>query len=189
MVLQPVYGAIPLTFQTHFSTRKATWAFMAGSFVFAGAFVVSFALQAGLVGFDSYVYLPESGEELVVEADDYEALRAPGSRARVPTIGSDVVRAPYLQLFVPYRPSSDRRLLEAACPDLEPLRAEGVFVRPLLGEILHCFARVWRVTRDGEPLGPELEFYRHPRRGTAGLIAHLGVGGRPGIVLASRLPR
>lgn len=202
MVLQPLYGAIPLTFQTHFSTRKATWAFGSVSVLFAGVFLVIFLLQAGLFGYDSYAYLPERGEELVIQADHYEALRAAGSRARVPTIQSDVATGPYLRLFVPYRPTSDRELLVGACSEVEPLRAEGIFVRPLLdrrveklGEeglrpILDCFARVWRVTMDGEEVRPEWEFYRQPERGTAGLVAHLRVagleGGRHELVVVKR---
>jgi hypothetical protein len=46
--------------------------------------------------------------------------------SRVPSIQSDIVRDPYLKLFVPYDPRRDNAVIARVCPTVRPLQPRGL---------------------------------------------------------------
>lgn len=181
---QPLHGVIPLTFQSHSSTRKASMGFGALTLLLALIFIVGFLLQTGIVGWDSYVYFPVGKGATIVDADHYEDRRSPESRARVPVIESEIVEGPYLRLYVPFRPTSDNELLDYVCPELERVHESGLFLNPRAESrsddldfepLLACLQRAWTVWIDGGQRNVDYVFHRHPVRRTVGVLAQIPV--------------
>ncbi len=182
IVGQRFYGAIPMTFATRFSSRAASLAFGTATLLLAVIFIGGFLLRSGLVGWDSYVYLPVGQHEKVVSSDHYEDRRDPESRARVPTLDSEVVDGPYLRLYIPYRPTNDGELLAYACPDIPEVHASGFYFTPRAADrsreqdfesTLTCLERVWTVAIDGQRRNVDFLFSRHPERKTEGVVARI----------------
>jgi len=175
------YNPILLVFASHFSSRKATAASMLASLGLAFLFLAYFTVRVGLFGFDSYVYFPSRSGPATMDARHYESLAPADDLGRVPTIQSDVVEGPYLRLFIPYLPDRDRELVEERCPEVAPLRGEGLFfAKRRRGEpeqveaLAGCLARVYRLVLNGREIDePGPTFYRRPSDGVAGVVIYL----------------
>jgi hypothetical protein len=102
----------------------------------------------------------------------YEDQRPAGGVPRaVPSIQSDVIRDPYVRLFIPYVARRHDPYLERNCPELRPM-AEANAGRAALG----CLERLHAVALDGQPLA-ELAFfsYTHPQTGVRGMLSYIPV--------------
>jgi len=112
----------------------------------------------------------------------YENQREPGKPyPRVPSIQSDIVRDPYVKLFIPYYPRRHNVALARACPGLRPVQERGLQIGAepyapdsLTVPALECMARMHAVTVDGAPV-PNLafSFYEQPTTGVKGVIAYI----------------
>jgi hypothetical protein len=100
---------------------------------------------------------------------------------RTPSIQSDVIRDPYVKLFIPYYPRRDNGALARACPGMKPLQDRGLQIGAdsylpdsLVLPALDCIARVHAVTLDGTPR-PDLQFafYENPTTGAKGVLAYI----------------
>ena len=101
-----------------------------------------------------------------------------------PSIQADVVRDPYVRLFIPYQPPRHNPAVAARCPDLRPLEPRGVglaFGRradpvtdAAAAAVLRGLAALHAVSLDGAPR-PALRFRfaTHPRTGVDGIVAYL----------------
>jgi hypothetical protein len=118
----------------------------------------------------------------------YENQREPDvAYPRIPSIQSDIVRDPYVKLFIPYYAQRHNAAIAKACPSLAPIDERGVqlgagqFVADsVVVPVLECIARIHAVTLDGAPR-PDLEFsfYEHPTSGLKGVIAYIPVDSLP----------
>lgn len=158
--------------------------FGAAIFGVLGFFFLSELSQRGLFSLDSDIYMPgEPG----VSPNYYENQRREDEVFRtLPSIQSDVIRDPYLKLFIPYyrrhNPALARR-----CPDVKPLREAGLrFERPDANappagatlRVLHCLAELHRVSLDGKPVpGLQLQFAEHPKTGIRGIVGYIPTAG------------
>lgn len=153
-----------------------------------GSFFVSTMVQGDLLSMDSDVYIPGEPGEHEVSPSYYEDQRLEGEVFRMlPSIQSDVIRDPYVKLFIPYFPRRHNPALEKRCPGVEPMREPGLrFSRP--GEsapppdaprkVLRCLAEIHRVSLDGKPLpGLEFQFSTHPRTGVRGIVGYVSTAG------------
>ena len=112
----------------------------------------------------------------------YESQRSDDETyTRIPSIQSDIIRDPYVKLFIPFSPPRHNAAVARTCPSLKPLQDRGVqlgadaFLEDsLVVPVLACLARLHNVTLDGAPL-PNLafSFYEHPRSGLKGMIAYI----------------
>ncbi len=117
-----------------------------------------------------------------VRYQNYENQRVDGETySRVPSIQADIIRDPYVRLFIPYSPPRHNAAVRRQCPDAKPLQERGVQLgaEPSLDDslvvpVLACLARLHAVTLDGVPQ-PELQFsfYEQPRTGLKGILAYL----------------
>jgi hypothetical protein len=154
---------------------------MLGSLGLAFLFLAYFTVRLGLFGFDSYVYFPSRPGPSTMAARHYESLAPAGDLGRVPTIQSDVVEGPYLRLFIPYLPDRDHELVEERCPEVAPLRGEGLFfAKRRRGEpeqveaLTGCLVQIYRVVLNGREIDePGPTFYRRPSDGVAGVVLYL----------------
>ncbi|HEX8244832.1 MAG TPA: hypothetical protein VF541_15095, partial [Longimicrobium sp.] len=142
-------------------------------------------MLAGGLQFSGYAYLPESPGALGVVSDFYGDRRGSGIAASsVPYIQSDVVRDPYVRLFIPYRPRRHNTLLERNCPVVrDAVRAGGLFssARPTgqagTRAVLACMAALQPVMLDGRRITPDFRFGEAPETGIRGIVAYIPVAG------------
>ena len=182
-----VTGPIFLTLLTNIGRRRLMAIFYA-AFLGIILFVAADRLQrTGRLSLNSYDYYAQSAGH-GVNYRFYESQREPDEILdRVPSIQSDVIRDPYLKLFIPYSPARHNALVAKECPAVHALQERGVqfgLDRPVADSVvvpaLRCLARIHAVTLNGAPR-PDLEFsfYEHPRTGLKGIIAYIPTDSLP----------
>ena len=160
----------------------------------AGVFILGeIARESGRGPLEGYAFVPAEPGRFGVDPAHYESQRRAGEAYEgVPSIQSDVVRDPYVRLFVPYQPIRHTRLLEARCPELRPFRGDSVPPDSAQRAVLQCWTRVQRVTLNGRPLEASFRFYTHPRTRVRGLVAYLPTTALPrgeNVITVERPPR
>lgn len=181
-----ITGPMMWTLMSNLGRRKAMTALYAG---LMGIMVLSIAdlmLRRGSLGLNNYDFY---GQPLyhTVSTDHYENQRQPNASVRAPMIQSDIVRDPYVRLFIPYSPPRHNAGLLKACPGLRPLQARGVQFgadKPVADSLavpaLQCMAKAHAVKLDGAAL-PNLDFafYEHPGTGLRGVVAYIAIDSLP----------
>ncbi|HSU14808.1 hypothetical protein [Longimicrobium sp.] len=176
--------------------RTATIVLIAGGLLF----IMKDALGeiSGLHG-DGYSFLPDAPGALGVATDFYADRRSDDlMSAGTPFIQSDMVRDPYVRLFIPYQPRRHNELIGQKCGDVrEAVPAAGFFsaARPegdRAGQaVLRCMAALQPVTLDGRPISPAFRFATEPETGARGIVAYIPVDAMPKgehLLTVSRLP-
>ncbi len=149
-------------------------------------FIIFFATadrlyQSDRLSINSYDFFGASRTH-AVEAAFYEDARTPGQAyMHAPSIQSDIIRDPYVKLFIPYNPRRHNAAIAKGCPGLKPLQERGIQVGadPYLADsvvvpVLACFARLHAVTLDEVSQGDlPLAFHTHARSGLKGVLAYL----------------
>ena len=198
---QWLFGPAMMTVFSNFHRRRALPAFIALMYgIIAFMLVKDVLIARDRLSTDAYLYVPENPGRLGVEADYYEDKREAGKVAALPSIQSDVIRDPYVRLFIAYAPDRHNRLFARRCPGVRPfhegvVRIDGSAVDPEqpaeADAVLRCWARVQPVAVNGRPLAAPLRFYRHPVTGLQGVVAHIPVAGLPrgeNVITVTRLP-
>ncbi|MDB4949327.1 MAG: hypothetical protein JWM27_1976 [Gemmatimonadetes bacterium] len=185
------YGAwapIMLTLNTNFRRGWATPLLMLAMFGLIGLNAVQMvaALKPGSMSLNGSAYLPAATDGRALRAEFYEDQRDDDAvYARIPSIQSDVVRDPYLRLFLPYSAPVQDPIVAARCPGVRPLRggrarAAGQPSDAEVDALVACLLRLQPVTLNGRPLaGVRFRLYTQPRSGLSGLLAHVPVDGLP----------
>lgn len=152
--------------------------------------VADLLLDKELLRANGYLYVPESMEEAGgVDYRHYESQLRPGEvHARVPTIQSDMIREPYVRLFIPYSPVRHNAAVAALCPDASPLQPLGLRMghahdaegATKAAAAIACLAEMHEVRLNGAVVtDPGFRFYRHPQTGLLGILAYLPTEGLP----------
>ena len=113
----------------------------------------------------------------------YEDQRPEGELyARTPSIQSDMVKDPYLKLFIPYAPTRHGDAFAQACPGVRPLSEGGLRLSEApapdsaaVRGVLDCWTRLQPVTLDGLPIRPDFRFHTNERTGIRGILAYIPV--------------
>jgi hypothetical protein len=142
-------------------------------------------MDASGVHGDGYSYLPDTPGALGVGLAFYDDRRGDGTEyAEVPFIQSDMVRDPYVRLFIPYRPKRHNDLIRARCPAVRAAMPDAGFLsaarpRSVAAEqaVLACLASLQPVTLDGKPIAPSFRFADEPKTGVRGIVAYIPVDG------------
>ncbi len=196
-----IYGPVMLTLTSNLGRKRAVTGFVVVLYsLMAFAMVKDGLVARGRVSADAYRFVPDNPGRLGVEAGYYEDKREPGEVLTLPSIQSDVVREPYVRLFIAYIPAVHNRLFPSRCPGVRPFTEGGVRLeaagarpeQPAEAEaVLRCWARVQPVAVNGRPVTAPLRFYRHPVSGLRGVVAHVPTAGLPrgeNVITISRLP-
>jgi hypothetical protein len=133
---------------------------------------------------DGYTYLPDTAGRLGGEPGFYEDQRTDDLRtASLPSIQSDMVRDPYVRLFIPYRPRRHNLLVEGRCARGRAADSVAATPRPTTDEaeaaVLRCLSSLQPVTLNGRPVTAPFRFYTQPRTGIRGIAAYIPVGALP----------
>jgi hypothetical protein len=173
-------GPILVTLMTNVGRTKITVAFYAA--VVGLVLVTSFDRLArrGLISVNGYDFFGNSSR-LGIDSRFYESQRDPEAQyGRLPSIQADIIRDPYVKLFIPYFPRRHNPAVARVCPGIKPLQTRGIqLVDPPVADslatpVLECLARIHNVAVNAVPR-PDLEFrfYEQPVRGTKGIIAYI----------------
>jgi len=144
---------------------------------FFGGITLSFwelLLTTGDVAYGVTAMLPagvrEASHDYLFYADQRTGERA---QAAVPFIQSDVVRDPYVRLFIPYDPKADLAAL-ARC--VGGTGADAARTAAALG----CMARLHAVSVNGRPRpDAQFRFYSDPGSGLDGVLVYIPVADLP----------
>jgi hypothetical protein len=184
----PAYGTVFMTLFTN-AKKGARYPMMyALLLTLFGFFVVKDVFVArGLLTAADTVYLPDSPGRFGVGAEYYESQREPGVvYDRTPSIQSDVVRDPYVKLFIPYTPQRHGKAFAESCPGTPALSRSGLRMNmddppnaAGVRAVLECWVRLQPVTLNGGPLRTDFRFYTHPESGLRGIVAYIPTAGLP----------
>lgn len=152
---------------------------------FFGALVLAFgALLSRLnaLELNSHAYFADVSDETLAPAS-YESMNASGMEIFGPVIQADIVRDPYVRLFVPYQPERHNNAIARLCPRVRRLEDPGIqiSVRPpgvadsLTRPVLDCVNRLHAVSLDGEPVPVTYRFHEHAESGLKGFVTYIPV--------------
>lgn len=184
----PIYGTTFMTLITNvrkgarYPAMYALLGLLFGVFIVKDVFLANDVVAAG-----DELYLPDDAGAFGVGAGFYENQRQEGEiYQRMPSIQSDVVRDPYLKLFIPYTPVRHGEAFAEQCPGVRPLSRGGVRMATAdppdsaaVRAVLDCWTRLQPVALNGRPIRPDFRFYTHPESGIRGILAYIPVAGLP----------
>lgn len=170
-----VYGPIMGTLVSHLRRRLVTAIMMAA---LLGAMLIVFLQRStarGEASLNAYTYAPSDARGQSVSAPNYADQRVgDGASRAVPFIQSDMIRDPYIRLFIPYLPAEDNPVL-AHCPGTRVGTPDA-----RAGAAIGCLARLHAVTINARPR-PDLDFrfYTDPQSGLKGILTYISVADLP----------
>jgi hypothetical protein len=178
-----VFQPLLLTIVTNLRSQKRAMVVFAALLVGGVLFAGRGKLFPGRGLSDGYTYLPDDAGRLAVAPRFYEDKRgADEVVADVPSIQSDMVRDPYVRLFIPYRPRRHNQLLARSCARGLPADSAAVpHPATEAGEeaVLRCMAALQPVTLNGRAVTAPFRFYTQPGTGVRGIAAYIPVAGLP----------
>lgn len=180
-----LYGTVMSTLFSNLPKRTASLVMFGVPFGFMALLLVQGALGKAL-GLDGPAYLPDEAGRRGVRYVYYESQRVPSELYRnAPSIQSDIVREPYVRLFIPYNTRLLDRVIERRCPWVRPFEdsgganGAGVADDAAMDAVLRCWSSLQRVTLNGRPLQPSYRFSTNPETGMRGIVAYLPTAGLP----------
>ena len=191
---QPLFLTIITNARAQKRVTVAFMALMIGGIMFAARD----RLFTGRGMTDGYAWLPDEVGRQGLDPDFYDdRLDSGGLATDVPSIQSEMVRDPYVRLFIPYRPRRHNELLENGCaPRGSGPPQPALPTRPTTDAareaVLACLAKLQPVTLNGRPLAVPFRFYTQPKTGIRGIAAFIPVQGLPrgeNVLTVGRLPR
>ena len=161
-------------FRSNVGGARATAVLVASAMAGTALLMGQVAMKAGWDP-GSYPGLPGDEDAAagdVVDPDHYATARSTEPTfAPKPFVSERVVKGPYLELFVPYRPTRHGPVLARACPDAVAVAERGGPARASLD----CLAAILDVRIDGEARAIRLDGSSDPATGQRGVVALLRV--------------
>ncbi|GAB4245661.1 MAG: hypothetical protein Tsb0034_24310 [Ekhidna sp.] len=157
----------------------------------AGLYLVFF-----LFDFDHFPYYPEADTRLEVSPNVYDNRRPADDYVHTISIPSDYIDKPFFPIFLRYN-AEDNELIQAQCPNFEPIKSEGfntrMEVRSSKGnfqirgkdhsredfeKLLACHSAIYQVAiNDSVYHDLTYHFYTHPARDQRGLLTVIPTDG------------
>ena len=195
-----VTGPIFLTLTTNIGRKKVTaliYVALFGVLVAAAAERLARRDRLSINSYDFYGVSQQHG----IAAGLYENQRAKGDVfVRMPSIQSDIIRDPYVKLFIPYWPLRDNIAVAKLCPGTKVLQKRGfqIGADPAVADslavpALRCLASIHRVTLNGARLDSlDFDFYQQPESGIKGILAYIPADSLPrgrNVLTVAQTPR
>ncbi|HEU0053350.1 MAG TPA: hypothetical protein VFQ39_09245, partial [Longimicrobium sp.] len=166
----PLYGTAVMLL-TGGRRRRSSLVFGVAFLLLFGVFLVKDVFLArGVIRGGSYAYFPEQAGRFGADPRYYRDQRRDGeSYENTPSIQSDVVREPYVRLFIPYYPIRHNHVFAARCRGLPRVGEAGIDLAdddPVADSVqlavLACWSRVQAVKLNGRPLAVPFRFSTDP---------------------------
>jgi hypothetical protein len=171
--------------------KTAVYAALIGVFVGAGALMLTrdLLIPTGRLAVSGYEYLPDADRADAVDYRAYDDLRPQGVAAgALPAIQSEVIRDPFVRLFIPYLAPLHRAAVARACPAVRPLAGTGLRLLPRnpppvdprrVAALFACLSRLQPVRLNGRPVQPRYRLYAEPGTDRRGIVAFIPTVGLP----------
>ena len=181
-----IMGPMMWTLMSNVGRKKAIAVMYVGLMGIMFLAATDMMLRRGALDINNYDYVGTSLAHGVSNAH-YENQRPANANARAPMIQSDIIRDPYVRLFIPYSPQRHNAALRRACPGLKPLQQQGLQLgadKPVPDSLavpaLRCIATLHAVKLDGAALtNSDFAFYDHPATGLRGVVTYIAVDSLP----------
>ena len=175
-------GPMMWTLMSNVGRKKAVAVMYVGLMSIMVLAAADIMLRRGSLNINNYDFF---GPSLAhgVSNSHYENQRPSNASPRAPMIQSDIIRDPYVRLFIPYSPQRHNAALRRVCPGLKPLQEQGLQVgaeRPVPDSLavpaLQCIANLHAVKLDGATLAnADFSFYEHAATGLRGVVTYIPV--------------
>lgn len=172
---------VPMTlFTSQAGTARATIVIMTAMTLLFGYVFFDLMRSGGEVRTGNYAYYPQTrnGAAATVRPEHYANLRdVAAPLSVVPFIQADIVRDPYVRLFVPYEPARHNYWLAEACPAIDnaPTKTDSDQAQYDLA-LLACIGQLSPITLDGQTIAdPQYQFYTDPQTGLLGVMSMIAV--------------
>lgn len=156
-----------------------------------GALLVPYIVLAMIlasINFVTHAYFPDRSGKTVFSTVKYDDLRVEKTKTNAASIPSKYLNNGYLELFLPYNPSSDDKSIEALCPGLTPAKKTGVKLQGVVtinniinwksdpDSLLNCMSQMHKIYINDSLMPPQrFRFYEHPKRDNVGLMTVIDV--------------
>lgn len=173
---------IVLTHASNFKRSQVTMTYIGLMYMGLLCAVGTIIFSSGLISLSSNIWFPVEAAESGAYAGHYASRKSTEpSLFRRPTIQSDIIKDNYLRLVIPFDLRRDNDRLREHCPDLTPLRKEGLQLGYLSNNgdaeqraaTLDCVASIYTVTLDDQPIAAEFLFSRDAETDLPTLVTYL----------------
>jgi hypothetical protein len=200
--LAAITAPLASTMGSNLGMRRAGLALTLVFVAIIGTFTVRDVLiGGGTLRADNHRYIPDDRAAQDAAAAYYADRREAGAvHPLTPAIQSEIIRDPYIRLFVPMVPQRHNPLIAEHCPEVPAFR-EGLRLVPPrspaappdVSPLLDCLARLQPVSLNGVPLDRlRYRLTTDEASGLRGVVAFISVAGlEPGehVLRVERLPR
>jgi hypothetical protein len=175
-------GPIQLTLSSNLTEARVTVAVFAVMTLLAVSQVGQTFADRGALRLDNRAYFPPDLREHGLDPRHYRERRDEGAiYAGFPSIQAEVLVGHYLDLFLPYYPRRHEAPRAQQCPDLAPLRPEGLVIldrsEPTPEQVqdaASCLGSLFQIFLDGSELkGLVLDFAIEPGSSIPGLMVRI----------------
>ena len=172
MIFSPLRWTAPVqfVFQTRIGERRLSLAMAIAAGVLASVLVIGMLFRNGVLRVDGWRYFDPQPAAGSIDPRHYRDSGA-ARDGRRPTIDSDVITAPLIRLYLPYRPRRHNPMIANACPELAASVAQGD--APDSGAAATCLGRLYVVTLDGAALAPAYNFTRDAASDFVGVLTYI----------------
>ena len=156
-----------------------------GYFLVPYIFIIIFAISTRI---ETYAYIPDHSERQRLNTYYYDDQRDEKSTRADASIPSKFISNGYVELFMPYNPRTDDRVVTKLCPDINPAKYTGAriagirtnFSTPLVtsppDSIMLCLNKMHNIYIDDSLYTDiKFKFYDHPERQKKGLLTIIDV--------------
>lgn len=177
IVSWPIIGPLTMTIMTRLGRRRGVIVVMIALYVLIAIVAVEMLSLRGRFDLDGYRYFARDGGVRMMEPRHYanQRLSDQHRQSSWPFIQADIVREPYVRLFVPYVARRLNPAFEETCPEAVALPAPDVEGEAARREaLLACVAVIFAPTLNGQPIdGLRFDFATDPASGQGGFVAYV----------------
>jgi hypothetical protein len=182
LTLGRLYNSLMFTLRSNI----ATWKISVVLVVFVGGITLALLAEM-LLRYDAHIFFAETDSRFSVEAAFYENFRQQEGNTidhalfRFPSIQADVIRDPYVRLFLPYRVNDNDSLRRRMPAGFTGFHREGLYFDLERKEndstrqlALTGLASIYAVSiNDSVYSALDFHFHKHPQTGAPGLLTYI----------------
>lgn len=175
----PTVGALLLTITTRIGRHRGIALVMIALYLLLAIVAIEALALRGRLDLDSYQHFGRDGGTRMVDPRHYASQRLDETHrlSGWPFIQADIIREPYIRLFVPYVPRRLNAVIEESCPAVQAIEVSDVASEDQRRQaVLACVASIYAPTLNGAPIaGLALDFATDPASGLGGFVAYIAV--------------
>jgi hypothetical protein len=173
----PVITPLMTTLTSRLGGRRGVLILILLVYALMAVAVVQIALMRNAINLDGYRYVGRDDGLRLVEPRHYANQRVDESTrySTRPFVQSDIIRGPFVRLFIPYSPRRTERAIAESCPDVAALPAETFEAESRRrSAVLECARGLFDVRLNGAPqTGLQFDFGADAASEMRGFVAYL----------------